>query len=994
MDAGEAIAVKFTNTKRSSITVTKEAVGGDDAFSFTGIAPVQWPETCGLGSFTLSNGQSESCSDLGPGTYTITEADLAGWDLTDLVIDDPDGGSSVDLASKTATIDLDAGEAIAVKFTNTKRSSITVTKEAVGGDGTFSFTGIAPATTPWPATCGLASFTLSNGQSASCSELGPGSYTITEADLAGWDLTDLVIDDPDGGSSVDLASKTATIDLDAGEAIAVKFTNQKEQEVCTLELSKTALNTTVTRGEDIYYVIKLCNNCTGVVYRNVTLWDVLPAGVELVSVYPQPTSSTPTTLTWFFGEFGTGCFEVEIVVRVPIVDINYDMEQGVQGEGFVNVHNDYDTHQGPESVKNCAYAKADYVATISFCATTGIVDPGTELKRRESGSGTYESDEVTAMRTENKSIHTAASLSAVYRPTTFNLPSGRSITYGSKWTDKSKAINTITGATMNEEYTHATSIDRDRSVDIDDNGTTMKTEVTFEGSGHIGVLKKEEPDSHPKVTPAYEATEDYVGRFNVTETADEYGSGVRSNKSVTGYGYTAVDKRVSDSQRTYESGTGSYESDEIIDTSVNYIAKDINLVHGPTSYDYTPDVTVSQDMKWNEGMWSKSGKLMGGELLAGNRSCPVRPVQTYDCNKSIPAVSYIGERYSSLDYLKKETEAIGLNEMNTNASFSGMAQYKVKATDTNRTGKIDNEELYVGQYGITRKVRLGGVSKYDRPHITVTKEGNLTEDHMAEYVIYIENDGTTTLSPVNIRDMLPPGTEYITSSMRPSSLTDGEVSWSVPALGVGSSLEIELELNITEFAPDDIVNRVQVCGMDGTECISAAAYSAIESGALPCCPPEVFVDKMARLDASDPTLVHYAIMVKNNANSTIVATVTDRMPTGLTLLGASPEPNSLGGLLLQWVLLDIQPGEVRSIEYDARANTDGNYVNSVQVDATSVDGRGYKTAEAAAQVQVSTTAIAPRTTRYGGWQPPNWNMTSPDEGITIELSPDEDIVEG
>ena len=37
--------------------------------------------------------------------------------------------------------------------------------------------------------------------------------------------------------------------------------------------------------------------------------------------------------------------------------------------------------------------------------------------------------------------------------------------------------------------------------------------------------------------------------------------------------------------------------------------------------------------------------------------------------------------------------------------------------------------------------------------------------------------------------------------------------------------------------------------------------------------------------------------------------------------------------------------------------------------------------------------MAPKTTRYGGWQPPDWHMTSPDQGITIDLSPDEDLVE-
>jgi hypothetical protein len=71
---------------------------------------------------------------------------------------------------------------------------------------------------------------------------------------------------------------------------------------------------------------------------------------------------------------------------------------------------------------------------------------------------------------------------------------------------------------------------------------------------------------------------------------------------------------------------------------------------------------------------------------------------------------------------------------------------------------------------------------------------------------------------------------------------------------------------------------------------------------------------------------------------------------------------------------------------------DGTYVNAVQVDATAVDGTGYATEEAAAKIEIRGTGVAPKTTRYGGWQAPDWNMTSPDEGITIELSPDEDIV--
>ena len=804
-----------------------------------------------------------------------------------------------------------------------------------------------------------------------------GSYMVSEQLKPGWTQIS-----PKGSYNVVLENDSIS---------GLDFTNDL---ACNLTLTKTTDVPVAHRGEEITYSIDLSNPCGWGSFTNVTLWDILPKSVELVSVSPTPSSSSSLNLTWSVGTLGPGQdFEATVVVRVPIVDINYDSSQTIRGTGFVNVHNDFNTHQAPESVTNCAYAKADLVETISSCASTKIVDPGTELQSRESGSGTYESEELIRMRTENKSIRSIANVSASHRPTTFTLPQNRSIDYGSKWTETTRGINTITGATINEEYTFANKIDRDRSIELDRNGSTMKTEVEVEGVGHIGVLKKESPDAHPKARPVYESSEDFVGSFKATEMVDEYGRSVQSNKSMTGYGYVAVDKRVRNSQRSYESGTGSYEVDEIIDTPANYIAKDISLVHGATNYSYTPGISVAQDMRWSEGMWSKSGTLRGGDITAANKSCTV-PVTT-DCNSSGASATYIGESYSSLDYLKKESVALGLNEMKTNASFSGIADFRAKAAATTSSGKIDNEERYAGQYSINRNVLMGGVSKYDRPHITVTKEGrmatrwfNKTNANVAEYFITITNDGSSSLAPISVRDIFPPGTEYISSSIRPSSLSGSNVNWTLLNLGIGNSVTIELAMNITDYAPANIVNRVMVCGMKGDDCISAAAYSSIESGSMGCCPPDVFVDKTAKLDALDPTLVHYTVLVKNNGNSAMAATVTDRLPTDMSLLQSSPEPSLNTEPVIQWIIVDLLPGAVQTIEYDARAATDGIFVNAVQVDATAVDGTGYATEEAAAQIEVAGTGVAPRTTRYGGWQAPDWNMTSPDEGITIELSPE------
>lgn len=112
----------------------------------------------------------------------------------------------------------------------------------------------------------------------------------------------------------------------------------------------------------------------------------------------------------------------------------------------------------------------------------------------------------------------------------------------------------------------------------------------------------------------------------------------------------------------------------IMNTPTNYIAKDINLVHGPTNYTYTPNFGVGLDMKWTEGTWSKSGVLLGGDIFKDSSSCGVPATKA---DNSSPPASYINERYSSLDYLKKESIASGLNEMNTNVSFSGVADYRI-----------------------------------------------------------------------------------------------------------------------------------------------------------------------------------------------------------------------------------------------------------------------------------------------------------------------------
>jgi CSLREA domain-containing protein len=218
---GATVTCTFTNTKGSSITIIKDAVPNDPQdfqFSRSFWADFFLDDD---GNGALPN--TTTFPNLAPGGYTVTElGPPAGWILTNLVCVDPDSGSTVNLGTRTATIDLDAGETVTCTFTDTKLGTITIIKDAVPNDAQdFAFSGT------------LGGFSLDDDADGTLpntrtfTNLNPGSFTVTEAAVAGWNLTNLVCVDPDSGSRTSLGTRTATIDLDPGETITCTFTNSK-----------------------------------------------------------------------------------------------------------------------------------------------------------------------------------------------------------------------------------------------------------------------------------------------------------------------------------------------------------------------------------------------------------------------------------------------------------------------------------------------------------------------------------------------------------------------------------------------------------------------------------------------------------------------------------------------------------------------------------------------------------------------------------------------
>jgi hypothetical protein len=110
------VSERLTPIPAGSIRVVKDAQP-DDPQDFSFLSPE-------LGPFQLDDDSdpvlpnSRTFTNLAPGVYKVVEQPVDHWNLSSLVIDDPDGGSHIDLSTGTATIDLDPGENITVTFTN------------------------------------------------------------------------------------------------------------------------------------------------------------------------------------------------------------------------------------------------------------------------------------------------------------------------------------------------------------------------------------------------------------------------------------------------------------------------------------------------------------------------------------------------------------------------------------------------------------------------------------------------------------------------------------------------------------------------------------------------------------------------------------------------------------------------------------------------------------------------------------------------------------
>ncbi len=220
LNAGDDITCTFNNTKKGTVNIVKETVGGNGTFGYTTTLP-------GTPTFTLMTTSLISPPEsrtVPAGTYTVTEDVIAaGFQFTTLECTEVGGDQDSTTLGPVATLNVQDGETINCVYTNTA-DGVIVTDKVTNPSGEPDVFTFSPS---WGDGFGLADGNTPNNSGF----LTPGTYSVSENPLGGWDLTDTTCTGMPGNTDED----PAAIDLNPGEVVTCVFTNTKRGKITVVK---------------------------------------------------------------------------------------------------------------------------------------------------------------------------------------------------------------------------------------------------------------------------------------------------------------------------------------------------------------------------------------------------------------------------------------------------------------------------------------------------------------------------------------------------------------------------------------------------------------------------------------------------------------------------------------------------------------------------------------------------------------------------------------
>ena len=230
-----------------------------------------------IGDFDLvddnngDNSQTVTFNSIPSGTYSWSESNISGWDLTSISCDD--GDSNWNLTTKTVNVVLSPAEHVTCTITNTKRAKLTVIKQVdTNNDGVIENSNA----TDWTWDIKNGEQNIATGQTK---ELIAGTYTISEDQKSDYRLKQWTCSNETRGTTNSIG-----VTLNPGDDVTCIITNTRK--TGNIRVCKVILD-----GDgNIVDGSVLPNNTFSLAGLNQTTSQGAPAGVINTTTFITPLS--------------------------------------------------------------------------------------------------------------------------------------------------------------------------------------------------------------------------------------------------------------------------------------------------------------------------------------------------------------------------------------------------------------------------------------------------------------------------------------------------------------------------------------------------------------------------------------------------------------------------------------------------------------------------------------------------------------------------------
>ena len=651
--------------------------------------------------------------------------------------------------------------------------------------------------------------------------------------------------------------------------------------------------------------------------------------------------------------------------------IKFDMDHRIYGSGYVKIRNVMH-NRDTEYLKTHEFGSGSYESeessqySANLPSDLGCLD-GEFVNASDSSGGAYEM------------TLTKSNLSARYSRTSFNVSPRRSVDYDTKWSESSSAYDGLDSKdrespSFHERHSSANRLDSD--VSIYDKNFDLEASLASDFEGIASV--KSNLDN-------FRASEEYRGSFKVFNNYHENVSN-KIKLSVEGEGFVSTDKRVGDKAYSYEKGTGSFRSEELIQSSdissLNisriyppvkgsvFLAKSVNLHHSPVNYSQAGIARRPMSIAWSEGTGSH-----------------------------FTDQAFMTSNFSDISELESETAIISSGESRSSAKFSGRARLKagyINRSDPDR-GFVFIYDEYAGNFSISRGYRV--YPRFSVPHISITSQGFVDPQDCSKlrYIITLTNDGNRPLGPIFVRTSFPSGTSFLDASLNPFELTPRYANWSVEYLSVGESFNINLDLEITKRKDSSYASSSRAItiyqvlrgNISSDRRLSASNSSLLDVNWSGCGQQTLSATYSATPDSKNPKIINYRLMVENLGDENLRANITVRLPDAMRFINSTSSYEKLAENSFFWTIDKLNAGKKRSISFTAKVEDNGFYLSNASVTAISLDdGREIASSQVIAPVMVGKTVYSITPTAWQDWCPCDenllgklsWNETSAKSG--------------